>query len=139
MYRFLAKHVLAPLLDVYRGTNTMKCLGELEKTQWWPRDRILALQDEMLRRLVRHSYDNVPYYSKVFEQRGLKPDEMAKSGWVFKQLRNFRAGIEGCISTLKRVFRLDRCNWKGFESFKSYVLSGVVAYNLVVLARRLLA
>lgn len=73
------------------------------------------------------------------KKRGLKQDEMAKSGWVFKQLRNFRSGIEGCISTLKRVFHLDRCNWKGFESFKSYVLSGVVAYNLVVLARHLLA
>jgi hypothetical protein len=52
MYRFVARHVLAPLLDVYRGTHTMKYLRELEKTQWWPRDEILAFQDERLRSLV---------------------------------------------------------------------------------------
>jgi len=79
MYRFVAKHVLAPLLDIYRGTHTMKCLRELEKSQWWPRDRMLALQDERLRILVRHAYDNVPYYRKVFEQRELKPDDIKTS------------------------------------------------------------
>jgi phenylacetate-CoA ligase len=76
MYKSIAKHILAPLLDVYRGTKTMKCLQELEKTQWWPRDRILALQKERLRRLVSHAYDNVPYYHRIFEERGLKPEDI---------------------------------------------------------------
>jgi hypothetical protein len=31
------------------------------------------------------------------------------------KLRNFRAGIEGVISFLKRTFRMDRCNWSGLE------------------------
>lgn len=72
------------------------------------------------------------------KKRGMKISEMVKSSWVFKRLRRFRAGIEGCISTLKRVFRLDRCTWRGMESFESYVLSGIVAYNLIVVARHLL-
>ena len=70
---------------------------------------------------------------------GLKVDEMAKSAWVYKQLRNFRAGIEGMISYLKRCFGLTRCNWSGFASFKSYVWSSVITANLLLMARRRLA
>ncbi len=72
------------------------------------------------------------------KKRGMKISEMVKSSWVYKQLHRFKAGIEGCISTLKRAFNLSRCNWRGFEAFESYVWSGVVIYNLVVLARHLL-
>ena len=54
-------------------------------------------------------------------------------------LRNFRAGIEAGISTLKRAFGLDRCTWKGWEGFGRYVWSSIVSYNLLVLARTKLA
>jgi len=64
---------------------------------------------------------------------------MARSAWVYKMLRNFRAGIEAGISTLKRAFGLDRCNWTGWEGFKQYVWSGIVSYNLLVMARIRLA
>jgi len=73
------------------------------------------------------------------KKRGLQITDMVKSAWVFKRLRNFRAGIEGCISTLKRAFQMDRCLWRGFESFQSYVWISVVSFNLVVFARHLLA
>ncbi len=66
------------------------------------------------------------------------PTDLVRSSWIYKQLTRFRAGIEGCISRLKRVFGLDRCTWKGWEHFKQYVRASVVAYNLLVLARLLL-
>ena len=69
------------------------------------------------------------------KKRGLTVLDMAKSTWVYKKLRNFRAGIEANISTLKRAFGLDRCTWKGWEGFKSYVWSSIFAYNLQVIAR----
>jgi transposase, IS5 family len=72
-------------------------------------------------------------------KRGLAIPEMAKSNWVYKKLRNFRAGIESGISALKRAFGLDRCTWSGWEGFKRYVLSSIVSYNLLVLARIRLA
>ncbi len=64
---------------------------------------------------------------------------MAKSNWVYRKLKNFRAGIEASISTLKRSYGLDRCNWAGWEGFKQYVWSAIVSYNLHVLARLQLA
>jgi IS5 family transposase len=69
------------------------------------------------------------------KKRGLSILDMAKSNWVYKKLRNFRAGIESGISVLKRAFGLDRCTWSGWEGFKRYVLSSVVSYNLLVMAR----
>ena len=84
MYEFLVEHVFTPVVDFHRGANTMKRLEELEGTQWWPREKILALQDERLRKLIRYAYDNVPYYRRVFEQRALKPEDIVTSGDLVK-------------------------------------------------------
>jgi IS5 family transposase len=69
------------------------------------------------------------------KKRGLKVDEMAKSPWVYRKLRNFRAGIEAGISCMKRAYGLGRCTWKGLEHFKAYVWSSVVAHNLALFGR----
>jgi IS5 family transposase len=75
----------------------------------------------------------------AFSKRcGLEITEMVKSTWVYRKLRDFRAGIEGILSFLKRCFGLDRCRWKGFASFTTYVWSSVVSANLLLLARHLL-
>jgi IS5 family transposase len=73
------------------------------------------------------------------KKRGRKVSEMTRSSWVYKRLRDFRAGIEGMISFLKRAFGLDRCTWGGAESFAAYVQASVLAANLLTLARHLLA
>jgi len=69
---------------------------------------------------------------------GLKVSDMAKSTWVYKRLRDFRAGIEGMISFLKRCFGLTRCTWRGLQSFRAYAWSSVVTANLLLMARRML-
>lgn len=75
----------------------------------------------------------------AFAKRGtMTIGEMVKSTWVYRRLRNFRAGVEGVISFLKRSFGLDRCRWSGFRSFRAYVQASVVSCNLLVLARHLL-
>ena len=71
--------------------------------------------------------------------RGLEISDMVKNSWMYKRLRDFRAGIEGNISFLKRVFGLDRCTWKSWPSFQSYVWGSIVSFNLLVLARHLLS
>jgi IS5 family transposase len=59
------------------------------------------------------------------KKRGLEIHEMARGAWVFRRLRDFRSGIEGVISTLKRAFQLSRCAWRGLDSSKAYVLACV--------------
>jgi IS5 family transposase len=69
----------------------------------------------------------------------LEISDMVKSSWLYRKLKNFRAGIEGVISFLKRGFGLGRCLWRGFQSFEAYVNASVVACNLLVIARHALA
>jgi IS5 family transposase len=69
------------------------------------------------------------------KKRSLTIESMVKSRWVYRKLRNFRAGIEANISCLKRAFGLARCTWRGLAHFHAYVWSSVVAYNLALFAR----
>jgi transposase, IS5 family len=72
----------------------------------------------------------------AFHKRGgLGIEDMAKSRWVYRKLRNFRAGIEADISCLKRAYGLARCTWRGLDHFQAYVWSAVVAYNFALFAR----
>ncbi|MGB9497771.1 MAG: ISNCY family transposase [Dissulfuribacterales bacterium] len=70
------------------------------------------------------------------KKRGLKETDMCRSEYVYHRLRRFRAGIESGISWLKRCMGLTRCTWKGWEAFKSYVWSSIVAANLLTIARK---
>ena len=40
------------------------------------------------------------------KKAGLRIMDMVKSNWVYRKLRNFRAGIESDISCLKRAYGL---------------------------------
>jgi IS5 family transposase len=73
------------------------------------------------------------------KRRGISVTDMVKSNWVYRRLRNFRAGIEANISVLKRSYGLYRCNWHGWVGFQQYVWSSVVSYNLLVMSRHILA
>ena len=69
------------------------------------------------------------------KKAGLRIEDMVKSRWVYRKLRNFRAGIEAVISCGKRAYGLARCTWRGLDHFKAYVWSSVVAFNLALFAR----
>jgi IS5 family transposase len=69
------------------------------------------------------------------KKRSLKETEMARSSWIYRSLTRFRAGIESTISFLKRCFGIDRCLWRGLDSFRTYTLGSIVSYNLLIIAR----
>jgi IS5 family transposase len=54
---------------------------------------------------------------------------------AFKEGQRFRAGCEGSISVLKRVFKLGRCFFKGFKNYAASVGCGIFCHNLVLLTR----
>lgn len=83
-----------------------------------------------------HQAKQLGVHDMAFHKKcGLKIEDMVKSRWVYRKLRNFRAGIEAGISCLKRAYGLGRCTWRGLDHFKTYVWSSVVAYNLALFAR----
>ena len=87
-----------------------------------------------LAKLKAHGINDVMFHKRT----GLKIADMVKSSWVYKKLRNFRAGIEGIISFIKRAFGAGRSRWKGLRSFKACAMSAVVSANLLTLARHAL-
>lgn len=89
------------------------------------RPNLEALQND-------HDIQEVAFHKK----RGLSEAEMTSSRAEYRQLRAFRAGIEGNISWLKHTFMLRQCRWRsGLEGFKAYVHSAVVSANLLKMAR----
>jgi phenylacetate-CoA ligase len=71
MYSTLARHILYPIGEAFLGTKMLKYLKVLEETQWWSSAQLQELQNEKLRALIKHAYENVPYYHRIFEERGL--------------------------------------------------------------------
>jgi len=48
----------------------------LQESQWWSREKLEEYQMQQLELLLRHAYENVPYYRRVFNERGLKPKDI---------------------------------------------------------------
>lgn len=52
----------------------------LRQTEWLDASDLGALQDEKLRRLIRHAYRSVPHYRGVMQARGLSPEDIRSRG-----------------------------------------------------------
>jgi phenylacetate-CoA ligase len=48
----------------------------LRESQWWSKEQLEEYQLEQLSKLLKHAYENVPYYRRVFDERGLKPKDV---------------------------------------------------------------
>src|SRR6201999_3453776 len=56
----------------------------LRRTQWLSPEQMRELQDEKLRRLVRHCYRNVPYYRAEMAKRSIRPEDIRGQGDLHK-------------------------------------------------------
>jgi IS5 family transposase len=65
----------------------------------------------------------------------MKLESLVSSKRAHKMLLRFRAGVEGSISFLKRVFSFDRVLDRSLKTFKAALQLGAAACNLTVLAR----
>ena len=76
MYSKLFRSFIFPLMELSQGTKIQKYLKWLEKTQWWKPEELEELQNKRLRSLIRHAYENVPYYHRLFKELKLRPDDI---------------------------------------------------------------
>ena len=58
------------------GGRFSRTLDWLDESQWWTKDRIVAFQNEELQKLAKHAYSTVPYYRRIFDERGLTPGDI---------------------------------------------------------------
>jgi len=64
------------------------------------------------------------------KKKGIAVSAMGLKEKTLKRLRDFRAGIEGNISELKRAFGAGKALWKGEDGFMAFVWAAVISYNL---------
>ena len=64
------------------------------------------------------------------KKAGITLSQMGIKAKTLKKLRDFRAGVEGNISHLKRAFGGGKALWKGERGFMAYVWASVICYNL---------
>lgn len=58
------------------GKVFWKTYNFLQESQWWSKEKLEDYQMQQLSKLLHHAYENVPYYRKVFDERGLKPKDI---------------------------------------------------------------
>jgi len=68
--------LVEPAWDLYEGSQRLRELRRLEESQWWPWERLQALQQERLQALVRHAAATVPFYTQRFAEAGIDPSEV---------------------------------------------------------------
>lgn len=63
-------------LSLPGGLETRRTLRELERTQWLSEDELRALQLTKIQRLVKHAYENVPFYRERYRSAGIHPQDI---------------------------------------------------------------
>jgi phenylacetate-CoA ligase len=76
LYCFIDKYILLPLADKLMRRGISKEWRLLTKTDWISEQELIDLQSVRLRKLITHCYANVPYYTKLFDRLGLKPEDI---------------------------------------------------------------
>jgi IS5 family transposase len=76
----------------------------------------------------------IPMKGKLTEQ-----EKEFQSTPKFKKGQRYRAGGEAKISLLKRKYKLDRCGYKGNNGMAIWVGGGILACNLVTMARLMIS
>lgn len=59
--------------NAYRSTYNL-----LKKSQYWTKEQLEEYQLKKLKQLLDHAYENVPYYTRIFDERDLKPTDIQK-------------------------------------------------------------
>lgn len=94
------------------GGDFNSILEQLNQSQWWDKAKLEDYQNDLLRSMIVHAYETVPYYRRVFKENNLKPedirnaDDLKKLPFLSKEIinSNFKDLISKNIPTSKMVY-----------------------------------
>jgi phenylacetate-CoA ligase len=58
------------------GKPFIRAFGELDRTQWFSQSQINEYQNKRLKEIVKHAYENVPFYKKLYDKYAVRPEEI---------------------------------------------------------------
>ncbi len=112
LYTRLARGFLFPLHERLKGHSTLAARRELERTQWLSPTALQTYQNARLHRFIADVYRQVPYYRKLFDARGLGPDDVT------------------CPRDLQRLPLLDKSTIRAnTEALKATNATGLARFN----------
>ncbi len=77
LYTRVCALLVFPLHERLKGHATVAVRRALEESQWWPAERLAALQLDRLRSLLQHASQHVPYYRDLLAQHSIVPARLS--------------------------------------------------------------
>jgi len=116
-----------PIKYVYGLISYEKRLGKvfwdtynfLQESQCWSKEQLEEYQMRKLEKLLKHAYKNVPYYRRVFDERGLKPkdiqdlDDLKKLPYLTKDIFRENFDTKKIISKDSNLLKLPKSHTSG--------------------------
>lgn len=66
------------------GIPFRRMLKDLKDSQFYSRAELENYQDERLRKIIKHAYENVPYYNELFNKCNLIPEDLQTKADLWK-------------------------------------------------------
>ncbi len=76
LYTPIASGLLFPMHEWAKGHRSVALRRQLERSQWWPRERLEAHRVERLRGFLQQIGQSVPYYRELFASERFVADEL---------------------------------------------------------------
>lgn len=95
MLDLLNRHLLQPLAAMKAGSKHLRYLRYLQQTQFDTPDVVAARQLGMLKQILRHAYETVPFYRRTWQAAGVHPHDLRS----FDDLRHFPVVTKADVRT----------------------------------------
>jgi phenylacetate-CoA ligase len=76
LYSIICKNAVRFYETVLRQRKTFSYLKDLKQSQWISRDKTKVIQLNRLQSLLKHAYQNVPYYKQKFDELKMLPEDI---------------------------------------------------------------
>jgi phenylacetate-CoA ligase len=73
MMELIARHIGYPVWEIKERAERLRELKRLEISQFWPREKIEAMQLERLREIVAHAVATCDYYREIYTRLAVPP------------------------------------------------------------------
>lgn len=99
---------------------------KLWRTQWNNEQNIRKIQEEKMKKLINHAYQNVPYYKKLFDSQKITPDDIQTIGDLDIIPQSTKSQLQDLPLSQKTAQNID------IQKCKSFMTSGTTGYPLKV-------
>lgn len=74
--KLIAKHIGFPVQDYAKKTEIIPTLKLLKNSEIWDERQMHDYRLVKLKKMVHHAYEQVPYYTELFDKIGIKPKDI---------------------------------------------------------------